>query len=168
MNKSSRQVAKKGSFKPIITGAITFCLVVFTIQLPAEEWALFPAAPLEDALRVLPDPDGLVKVVIGTNGKPASESATVMLNPFWSADGKQFDVHLQEAGDKDDGKRVKVAPGQPIVIKAQGIPEGQLVWGSLSVKIGEAQQTLPLILGGFGPAVVHGNGVSISGSLWRQ
>lgn len=164
MNKSSLQVATKGSFKPIITGVITFCLVVFTIQLPAEEWALFPAAPLEDALRVLPDPDGLVKVVIGTNGRPASESATVTLNPFWSADGKQFDVHLQKAGDKDDGKSVKVAPGQPIVIKAQGIPEGQLVWGSLSAKIGGEQLALPLILGSFGPAIVNGNEVSIPAS----
>jgi hypothetical protein len=119
-------------------------------------------------LHLLPDPKGIVKVVIGKNGKHSTEPATVSLNSFWTDGKAQFEVQLLGKDESVYVTCVNVLPGEPINLKVQGIGDGQLVWGSLTAKIKESSHILPLVLGYFGPAVEDADQKSIpaTGRSW--
>ncbi len=151
----------------IIVFGLLLCSFGFPGSLSADQWKLSEAIPPTetDALYRVPDPNGLVSIVIDSGSQPAVGTTTVSLNPFWDSHGTRYDFKLLGPKLNKDGKTVQVNPGQPILLETGRIPDEQPVWGTLLAKNGgEQDHLLALVLGKFGPTVKIADQGSISPS----
>ena len=128
----------------------------------AETANLRPLTPPEDAPRLTPGPDGRVLMQLNIEGQALGAPVTVTLRPFWDEDGRSYDFRLVGPGAAQDGKTAQTEIGQPIRLKAARIPEGRVVWGALEAELGAETNTLPLVLGAFGPSVEDAAALAVS------
>ena len=62
----------------------------------ADEPKLSALAPPEEALRLTPAPDGRVLLQLDVTGKKLGDTVKLTLHSFWDADGKAFEVTLED------------------------------------------------------------------------
>ncbi len=127
-----------------------------------ESAELRPLAPPEDAPRLSPGPDGRVLMLLDIPGQSPGVPVTVTLHPFWDEDARTFDFRLEGPDAAPDGKTATTETGQPIQLKAEGIPEGRVVWGLLETRQDGDPKRLPLVLGAFGPAVEDADSLDVT------
>lgn len=148
----------------VIAGVLLFLLSGNSEHATADDAKLRTLEPPVDAPRRTPGPDGLVSMLLDLGGKASYEPVSVKVHPFWGEGATQFEFPLVGPSAVENGKSAQIKLGQPIMLQATGIPEGQVVWGVLEVDQGEAKHWLPLVLGSFGPTVKDANSVTIPAS----
>ncbi|MDJ0945648.1 MAG: hypothetical protein QNJ30_19445 [Kiloniellales bacterium] len=147
------------------TLALLFCGLAGPAQAETaqpERKGLRALAPPENALRLTPGPDGRVLMQLDVAALKPELPVALTLRTFWDRDGTPYDFALEDPDAEAEAKTATTKVGRPIRLKAEGIPEGRVVWGILEAEQEKITHRLPLALGAFGPAVEGAPAVTVS------
>ena len=141
------------------TRSRAFCLLLAVLlggiagPAQSERKGLRALAPPENATRLTPGPDGRVLMQLDVEALDPAKAVTLTLQTFWDQNAKAYDFALEGPDADANGKTATSGVGRPFWLKAEGIPEGRVVWGVLEAKQETTTHRLHLVLGAFGPEV---------------